>query len=462
VVFATEGISRTPQDRPTTSALWKVRVDDGQTELLYEGDAVQPSWSPNGHRIAFWGLAPGTARRDIYTIPADGSDTGGERASIAVTEDEELDWNPVWSPDGRYIYYSSDRGGSMNLWRIPVDERDGTAEGPPEPVRAPSTFASHVGFSRDGARMVYTSTSVALTLESVKFDPVSATAGSFEPNEPRTRHVASPAISPDAEWIAISREGIQEDIVLVPVSREGEERQLTDDGHRDRSPRWSPDGERIAFYSNRGGTYEVWSVRRDGSDLKQHTDLPELPTRYPFWSPDGSRMLFSGPGVTGMVFDPNVAWGEQEPERLPPYPRQGEEFVPLDWSSDGKWLAGYILSEGGVRAGIGVYSFDTGEFEALTGFGVWPKWLNDSRRVLFQGLGPERSARQSNYELQFKTFVVDRESKVFHEVFSLPGASVESPTLTPGNETLYFVRSSVEADIWLLDSSEAPAESEPP
>ena len=87
------------------------------------GDGVQPSWSPHGQRIAYWAVFGEAARqgqRDIWTVPANGG------APTPVTSDAALDWNPVWSPDGRFLYFSSDRGGSMNLWRIAHRRSHGT------------------------------------------------------------------------------------------------------------------------------------------------------------------------------------------------------------------------------------------------------------------------------------------------------------------------------------------------
>ena len=66
--------------------------------LTKQGDAVQPRWSPSGKRIAFWGLRHGSGQRDIWTIAADAK---GEPVPVAVTNDPAMDWDPVWSPDGR-------------------------------------------------------------------------------------------------------------------------------------------------------------------------------------------------------------------------------------------------------------------------------------------------------------------------------------------------------------------------
>ena len=67
-------------------------------------------------------------QRDIWTIRADGT------GPVAVTADAPLDWNPVWSPDGNYLYFSSDRSGSRNLWRVPIDEDTGETLNEPETV----------------------------------------------------------------------------------------------------------------------------------------------------------------------------------------------------------------------------------------------------------------------------------------------------------------------------------------
>jgi Tol biopolymer transport system component len=217
-------------------------------------------------------------------------------------------------------------------------------------------------------------------------------------------------------------------------------------------PRWSPDASRIAFYSNRSGKYEIWSVKPDGSDLERLTDLRDRPTRYPIWSPDGKKLLFSARDTTGLIIDPEIPWSEQTPEMLPPYPSERSEFIPMDWSPDGETLVGYLQSKSGLRSGIATYSLSMRGFEEILDFGVFPVWLPDSRRILFQGLGPGRTRDPAHYEPDFKLFVVDRVTKEFHEVLALPGAGIDTPALSSDGRKLVFVRVSVDSDIWMLSA----------
>jgi len=123
--------------------LWILTLASGEKHRL-DVDGLQPSWSPHGYRIAYWSVfAKGrpVGQRDIYTIAANGGEP------VAVTSDTAMDWNPIWSPDGGYLYFSSNRGGSMNLWRIAIDERSGRVLGVPEALTAPSAFAAHLSVS---------------------------------------------------------------------------------------------------------------------------------------------------------------------------------------------------------------------------------------------------------------------------------------------------------------------------
>ena len=288
-----------PTDRgSSTLGLAAIDVSSGaRREISKTDDAMQPSWSPHGHRIAYWGLRGDSGQRDVWTIAADGSEI--ESGGRTVTDDAALDWNPVWSPDGRFLYFSSNRGGTMNLWRIPIDETTGDVQGEPEPLTTPSLWSGGFSFSRDGTKMAYASLDWRSTLYRVAFDPVrEVLAGTPEPLRRSTRPIRDHELSPDGQWVAFMETGAQEDLFVARTDGT-EYRKLTDDVFRDRAPVWSPDGGRLAFYSDRTGSYQLWTIRPDGSGAT-HVSTAERKMNFPTWSPDGipdSRLVGRAAGL---------------------------------------------------------------------------------------------------------------------------------------------------------------------
>lgn len=111
-----------------------------------------------------------------------------------------------------------------------------------------------------------------------------------------------PDISPDgrslayvsAQTISLRRAGMQvvRHLWVMDLGT-GVPRLLVPGVHQDLHPDWSPDGQWIAFASDRSGELEIWVVRPDGSGLKQITSGPGSKT-WPAWSPDGRKILYTG------------------------------------------------------------------------------------------------------------------------------------------------------------------------
>ena len=181
----------------------------------------------------------------------------------------------MWSPDGRHLYFASNRGGSMNVWRVAIDEQSGRVLAPPEPLTTPSAFAGHLSVSADGRRVAYASFERTAPIQTVPFDPVSGTITATPVTVVGgTRFLSWVAPSPDGQWLAYYSIGNQMDILISRSDGSGE-RELTHDPANDRYPTWSPDGRQIALFSNRSGKNQIWSIRPDGSDLRQLTFAPD-------------------------------------------------------------------------------------------------------------------------------------------------------------------------------------------
>jgi eukaryotic-like serine/threonine-protein kinase len=428
ILCATEGVDN-PLVRRQTSQIYRISLATGQRRLVHEGDAVQPSWSPHGFRIAYWEASP-SSQRVIWTIPA----AGGE--AVQVTTGDSVDWNPVWSPDGRHLYFASDRSGVMNLWRLPIDERSGRVLGEPEPVTTSGQMSMLLSLSRDSRRIVYASDETRSILEKVILEPAREAGAS-----PAVA-VAQPAgiiagldASRDGSWLVYQTFVPQEDLFIIRPDGTGL-RRLTQDGFRDRQPRWSPDGQRIAFYSNRGGKYEIWIIRADGSQLERAAVIPDRRAYHPIWSPDG-RWLACDLRDNEALIDLSKPLAERRPQFLPS-PGRGMGFSASSWSADGRWLAGAVhLANGQQVPGIVLYSLAQRKYLRVTERGQAPAWLSDSRQLL--------------YWIGGTLFLLDTASRTSRQVLTTPpGSDYNDFCLSPDDRVLYLARSSEQGDIWLL------------
>jgi Tol biopolymer transport system component len=412
------------------SRIWAVSVATGERRQVTKEDAIQPNWSPDGNRIAYGGRR-NRAQRDIWTIPAG----GGEPTE--VTNDPAVEGSPVWSPDGKYLYFASDRAGSMNLWRVPIEEQTGKVLGPAEAVTTPSPYSAQLSFSLDGRRMAYSQILSRGNLQQVGFDPDKETVtGQPVWITQGSRWANTPNLSPDGEWLAFdSQRGKQEDLFVI--RRDGTSlRQLTDDLHKDRQPRWSPDGKRIAFFSDRTGKWEVWMINSDGSGLKQLTYAPGGASN-PQWSPDGTHLVYRNlGGASPSIIEVEKPWAEQSPQLLPPM-SDLTNWGTWSWSPDGRKLAGNKLPAEAPVSTL-VYSLETQQYEKLTDFGRAPVWLSDSRRLLFLHQG--------------KLYLIDSQSKKVRELLSVaPNEFGFGVTISRDDRQIYFSLVTTEADIWLMN-----------
>jgi TolB protein len=173
------------------------------------GQSWLPAWSPDGTRIAFSSTRDGNS--EIYVANRDGSSVR------RLTNNPAIDSTPTWSPTGTQIAFTSDRTGTPQIYIVGVDGL--------------------------GLRQ--------LTRESYADRPT-----------------WSPA--PFNEVAYTARTGPGNDIKIIELAT-GQVRQLTFGEGTNESPTFSPNGRHIAFMSTRSGKSQIFTMSRDGKDLRQIT-----------------------------------------------------------------------------------------------------------------------------------------------------------------------------------------------
>jgi Tol biopolymer transport system component len=403
--------------------------------VLSAGLPMQPNWSPHGTRIAYWGRRAG-GQRDLWTVAADGSEatTGG----VSVTNDPAVDWSPTWSPDGAYLYFSSTRGGTINLWRLPIDEASGRTRGEAEPVTTPSSWSGYYSFSRDGTKLAYASLDWRSTLVKRAFDPAGErVVGPAVPMLKGTRVIRDHEVSPDGQSVAFTEASEQEDVLVARIDGTQYTR-LTDDAFRNRSPVWSDDGKRILFYSDRSGDYQLWTIRPDSTGLTL-VPTPQLRASSPAWARDGRVAFFTSTPAAGVpggwyLLSQVEAGGTLE---LQPPVDATNFFWPMAWSRDGTRLAGDIQGPSGGM-GLGVFTLASRQYVKQPGSAFWlaMAWLSDGRRLI---LRDDRGI-----------WLVHPDTQDWRPLVSVGGfCAGRSVGLTRDDKWITYTETGTEGDIWI-------------
>jgi eukaryotic-like serine/threonine-protein kinase len=434
IAVSTAGVDLRPQVHTVNGQLWIIDAASGAKRLVEHApasgagsdtDVVQPVWSPHGKRIAFWGVSATSPQRDIWTIDPDAPQP--KQTLVRVTTDAALHWNPLWSPDGRWLYFGSDADGTLNLWRVAIDETSGKPLAAPEPLSLPGSLNGDFSFAENGD-LVFSAVTRSYRLLALPLDAKSGRTGAPRLLFSGSQEILSLAPSPDGQSIAFTTSGAQEDLFIA--NNDGTRlRQLTNDAARDRGPAWSPDGRTLYFYSNRGGVYKIWSIQTDGSELAPVTteaDFKRFGSIYePDPSPDGRTLVAETHRGVALV-------------HLDRPPSQRIELLSVagglpKWSPDGQRIAA-------DQKGVLVYSLGTRQAERVAARGCCPRWMPDGRSVLFVDRQPA---------------IVDLATRRVTEVAlaPLPGVQLDySTTLSRDGSTLYVRQTLEQGDIWLMHS----------
>ena len=165
--------------------------------------------------------------------------------------------------------------------------------------------------------------------------------------------------------------------------------------HHDQHPKWSPDGTRISFISSRGGSFDLWVMNADGSNVQRLTDHPAADYD-PIWAPDGQSLIFSSERDSRS--DLYRLWlKDRRVERLTHH-FVGRAIMPTV-SPDGGSVAFAAQTLQRLQFWefqVHVLDLATGKTRALdnSGGACWPSWSPDGRQLANVLLAKEPSTIQ--------------------------------------------------------------------
>ena len=429
--------------------IWIANADGSNPRKIREtNEPYALSWSPNDDRLAFVegnllyvysGVQFGNmAPSRVLVVDRDGRD------ATLLTDSLHQSVSPVWSSDGDGVFYVSNVRGSRDLYyqRVRGTKPDGVAQ------RLTSGLKIHGIAATTGNRIAYSAWTTNVTIWSLPFPrsgPVSVSNAHSIMST--TESIEVVRLSPDGQWLAFDsdRSGNM-DIYKMRVDGTGLQ-ELTTNPADDFRPSWSPDGREIAFHSWRSGNRDSYVISADGSSERVIASGPA----HEFggtWSPDGSQIAFES-DRTGQIEIYVVSSKGGTPRRL----TTGGASLPR-WSPDGKFIAytvtatntpgvpadaplRIIPAEGGPVRAISVPA-SFGELVAIEG------WSADGKKLYFRVIAPngDRDIAEASLDGGTPSVLVN---------FDDPERQPFNPFFTTDGKTIYFTLGRHEADLWLMD-----------
>jgi Tol biopolymer transport system component len=353
--------------------------------------APGPVWTKDGKGLILSDYDPAKGDGGIFLF-----DLSGRRTILVVTTGGDHDLYPRLSPDGKVLAYA--RYSSHGVAELYV-QATGTPS-VPHKLTSDKRAIQGLTWTPDGRRLIFASN------RSGSFQLWSITTGGDDLKTVPTdsSSAAEPAMAPSGGWLLYVESHVNWNIWRETIngSRPLPSQMLISSSGRNYDPRYSPDGQQVAFVSDRSGNMELWVADGEGKDERQLTHMNAPWLGGISWSPDGDQIAFDArPQGHSALFVIPTSGGEPKLLEDNAY----EERMP-SWSSDGKLLyfnsnrGGSLaawsrsLADGSVRrisqAGIFaissssqglVYSSRTGELFASGADGRSPVPLMDGLRA---------------------------------------------------------------------------------
>ena len=427
--------------------VWVVRLADGQAFPLTEMEAdsetfnASPSWSSDSRFIYFISNRGGSMDLWRRGIADDGAPEG---PSLRLTTGVEMLF-ARFSPDGRRLAYSKGRQVG-NIWRVPILEDRPARWSDAQQLTGEQGWPAHVGLSPDKTELAFCLRGPAgshiWTMPAEGGDPERVLMDPMEQYWARW--------SPDGRRIAFHSDL---EVWVVPLDG-GPPSRLTENEAVEGRGAWSPDGREIAFISNRSGDFDVWTVPAQGGEPRPVTADPAEDlimgqmnwAQSGVWSPDGREIAFYSSRSGN--WDVWVAPAEGGDARQLTSDPAADRFPA--WSPDGRWIVFDSDREGGrlwndAMGGGRLWRVPAagGEAESVLGDDSWSVIFSPGGDTVF--FGARRGDHGNLYEKEFG-------SSTERQLTALAGRPGYLGSLDDtDDEFLYFTWSEDHGDLWVMD-----------
>jgi serine/threonine-protein kinase len=396
------------------AGVMRVSENGGTAELVVEaldGEQVHgPQLLLGGEWILFSSTTgTGISRWNDGTVVAESVETGERRLLVTGGSDARYlaSGHLVYALENVLFAVAFDLG-RMEVTGGPVSVVEGV-----ERANNPQGNSGTGHFSVSaGGNLVYVQGGTAVGQERT-LALVNRTGQSERLDLPPNQYI-SPRLSPDGDRLAVQTDGDSAVIWTYDLSGANAIQRLTVDGNNYR-PLWSPDGERIAFASDRNGPISLYWQNADGSGVaEQLTAADEGTAHWPeAWSPDGQTLVYkveqTSAGGWNIQTNEMDLWtlslenpDERQAFAADPYPvlEVGATFSP-----DGRWLA-YTVGDGpAIEYEIWAQPFPpTGERRRISQeYGVMPTWSQDGEELFYRPISQTPGMRQTLRSISVST-----------------------------------------------------------
>jgi tricorn protease len=358
VLFASNRLSNSAR----YNTLFTVSREGGFPAQLPLPIAVEGSYSPDEKEIAYvpldhafeiWKRYRGGQSSPVWIARLSDSSV------TTIPRTNSNDFNPMWI--GEQIYFLSDRNGPTSLFVYDTKSKKVTEAFKNDGLdfKSASAGPGAIVIEQFGGIWLY-------DLKSGKAHKVTIEINGDLPElRPRFVNVAgriqNADISPTGSRAVFEVRG---EILTVPAEK-GDIRNLSNTpGADERSPAWSPDGTRIAYFSDESGEYALYIKNQSGQGdpLKLDLDSPPSFYFYPTWSPDSKKVAFTDKRLNLWYVDLE----KKSPVKVFHDRFTGEQQIfRAAWSPDSNWLA-YTQQELSHARSIFLYSLAKGESYRVT------------------------------------------------------------------------------------------------